>query len=55
MRTAYLVLYLTDADERNEDSKFQLLSRIPADIGGAGIGSVHFFLAIINTKLLKKS
>jgi hypothetical protein len=30
-------------------------SRIPADIGGAGIERVHFLLATINTKLLKKS
>jgi hypothetical protein len=46
---------LTNADERNEDSKFQLLSRIPADVGDAEIGSVHILLATINTKLLKKS
>jgi hypothetical protein len=42
------------AQVRIEDFYFQLLSRIPADVGGAEIGHIHFLLATINTNLLKK-
>jgi hypothetical protein len=36
---------------RIEDFQFQLLSRIPADTGGAEIGSIHFLLATINIRV----